>query len=843
MTDEYSTGESQKKSHAAGVLMSLIVLAMMGVANLPYKYTELEGKWSGLLDVSLSVYSGHQTMPTMAGWPLRYLIEYEPEENLVQRRYWAPMNLAVNASLAILASAFVYAFLWLRQQDRGKDHRASRRILWDVTIAVAILAVPISIVGHQYAQARAHRQLSQRMLRYGNSYVSCWLPEVFVDYVPKGWLPSFRRLREVHMIGGSTEFVRSVLEVPTMVMFNSLRGDWDLSALEALEENPYFSSLQINERSLSAGDFGRISRMRWLAQLHLAKTSFDAADLRRLDQLRLRAVNLSQTSMKLSELGRPGWSSVVESLHLSRPIDGSASLRIDGWPRLRELSVTRFMLRTNADPLDIRLTDLPQLEVLRLNRFQKHRLVLRRLPRLAVVDEGLNDRRFVNAFRDFVPGLSWVSDLELDGLDSMTSVELFARDLESLSIRNSPNIRRIALGSFLWTPYGGSDPQPADRQRCQEWIRQLGDRSGPGTIDLTGLPLADVDLTPLAQNDRVRHLHLGGTGVSFDQVKCLRGMSQIETLDLRSCELVDQQLEWLLTAFPKMKDLTIDASRLRRVEWNDRLQLKQVRMTPLDAVDRFSIVDLPSLSTRVRILGSPEQIRIRNASSLTGLAVHGSWPEDAELTGLRDLRWFAGGGPRLGDDVVDTLLRCRELDELTLAYTSVSREQLKRLGQLRALTMLAVPGGHIDDDVTADWRQLGLLWEVNLDDTRVSAATLAWLSRIGSLRRVSLSRVPLDDAGLDALSELRQISELSIAGVPIDSARVKQLLLAGNLESINLAGIGVDDALIDAIGESTSVETPRVGPRRSESRLAFHDLVREPGPLCRSRADTRIRQR
>jgi hypothetical protein len=229
-------------------------------------------------------------------------------------------------------------------------------------------------------------------------------------------------------------------------------------------------------------------------------------------------------------------------------------------------------------------------------------------------------------------------------------------------------------------------------------------------------------------------------------------------------------------------------------------------MSPLQQADEVRIVDLPMLETALRMSRTPRRLEIRNAQSLRGLAIEAPWPDDAIVEGLRKLEWFAAGGRTVDDRLMDVLLTCLNLDQLTLAYTSITRPKLMNIGGLRNLSMLALPGADVDDQVTSKWHRLKSLWEINLDDTSVSVETIAWLSRIDSLRRVSLNRVPFDEAAADALAELRQVSELRLAGVSFDCRKLKPLLQGTHLEALDLSGWKINPELLDVLDTADSLK-------------------------------------
>jgi len=129
---------------------------------------------------------------------------------------------------------------------------------------------------------------------------------------------------------------------------------------------------------------------------------------------------------------------------------------------------------------------------------------------------------------------------------------------------------------------------------------------------------------------------------------------------------------------------------------------------------------------------------------------------------------------------------------------------------MNKLSMLILPGSDIDDGVTSNWSSLKSLWEINLDDTEVSVATIAWLGSIDSLRRVSLNRVPLDPVAADALSQLNQVSELQLAEVELGCEKLIPLLDAGNMESLNLSGWDLNEELLELINASPSLKLLKI---------------------------------
>ncbi len=453
------------KSRVAGLVLACTVLIAMGLANLSYQYVEKESQWYGMVEItSNSPEHRLQVFPTMAGWPLRYGVQYD-NDGLLEYRYWSTPKLVANLCIAIFAAVFVYAYIQIRHwKTNAARNRRLTQAVFDIGTALAIFIVPAVAIAWPNSIANQHRRVASQLVRRGNCQMSCWLPEPIVDHIPSGLVSSFMRLRQVQIFGPDQQMVELATRVPTLVAFHSYGGAFDSSAIDPLAENIHFAGLGLNRRSLNEADVRSVARLRWLVQMNMTGSSLTSGLLRHLDEMQhLRTVDLSRTELTLSELGVPKWSRTVEELKVSRPATGSEGiLRIDGWPRLRRLSVSRLSPDMNESPLQIRLSNLPSLEVLRLDRNQKHQLVLHNLPRLATIDEGVSSLRRILAYNDRIPGLTWASKLHLDGLASLSRIGCFARDLESLSVDNAVRLKSVKLGSYLSNGMGDATPQPAD---------------------------------------------------------------------------------------------------------------------------------------------------------------------------------------------------------------------------------------------------------------------------------------------------------------------------------------------------------------------------------------------
>ena len=792
--------------HFVAVLLTTVTISLGVITNLPFKYVEVSGSWRGAAQAEeMSRTVAEDQMPTMAGWPLQYSIQYANEQPL-ETRFWSPLLLASNILFFLVVIATVYGYVWYRGNYIARSQNQRRAQMLDAGTAMAIILIPTLILGIEYYGAWKHQKTATQLGRSGNCFLAIWIPEVLVNRVPPGLQQVLRRIRSIDLISADANTTALACQTPGVVTITCINGAVTADHLSPLVDNPHFRGLQISRQDLDASLVDAIADLNHLTQLDLSNTNFDSTQLGELDHLPLKNINLTNTNLQLSQLGKPSWSKTAETLSLSRPPKGSSdALEIQAWPQLRYLRVYRQTRISNPSVLKVRLADLPALSMVSLDRNQQHDLELENLPLLSSFDEGLGYLQTILASDAKIPGNMWLARFKATNTPSLKKFGCYARDLDELSLESMKQLRSLDLGSYQVSVTNGIHTEETPIKNSDAWIAQLGDRVGPSTLNLMGLPLQETDLSPLKNNSGIRHLNLIETGISFKQVQQLAGMKQLESLIIRDCEVEQESLAWILKEFPKLDELVINGETLATVDVSEHEHLRKLRITKLAKPERVSLVDVPLLKTELHLDQCPRQLEISNAKSMTGLSVNAPWPKNGKLQGMRDLDWFAVGGRNVTDELIDEVLVCKKLDQLTLAYTSVSTSRLKKIGQLKTLSTLSVPGSNIDPSVIAAWTELKSLWDVNLDDNEISTATLVWLGNIKSLRRLSLNRAQLKNQAPEKLGNLTQLSELQLAGVEIDQEQIRPLLQANNIESLNLSGWQIDDEMMNWLLDTKSL--------------------------------------
>ncbi len=802
--EQETTGKS--RIHLVAALLTTVIISLGVIANLPFKYVEVNGTWRGGAQTEeMSRTVSDDQMPTMAGWPLQYSIQYTSDQPL-EPRFWSPLRLASNTLFFLVVIMAVYGYVWYRGNYIAKTQNQRRAQLLDVGTAMAVILVPTLILGTEYYGAWKHQKTANELGRSGNCFLAIWIPEVLVNRVPTGLQQVLRRIRSIDLISADAKTTALACQTPGVVAITCMTCEVTADQLSPLSDNPHFRGLQISRQDLDASLIDAIAELKNLTQLDLSITNFDSTQLGKLDHLPLRNINLTNTKLQLSQIGKPSWSKTAETLSLSRPKQGfTDALEIEAWPELRNLRVYRQTRISNPSVLKVRLANLPALSLVSLDRNQQHDLELENLPLLSDFDEGLGYLQTILASDTKIPGNMWLARFKATNTPSLKKFGCYARDLDELSLQAMSKLRSLDLGSYQVSVTNGIHTDDAPLKNSNAWIAQLGNRVGPSTLNLMGLPLRETDLSPLKNNSGIRHLNLIETGISFKQVQQLAGMKQLESLFIRDCEVEQESLAWILNEFPNLDELVINGESLATVDLSEHEHLRKLRITKLVKPQRVSLVDVPLLKTELHLDQCPQQLEISNAKSMTGLSVNAPWPKHGKLKGVRDLDWFAVGGRNVTDELIDEVLVCKKLDQLTLAYTSVSTSRLKQIGQLKTLSTLSVPGNNIDPSVIAAWTELKSLWDVNLDDNEISTGTLVWLGNIKSLRRLSLNRTQLKNQAPEKLGNLTQLSELQLAGVKFDKNQIRPLLQANNIESLNLSGWQIDDELMNWLLETKSL--------------------------------------
>ncbi len=635
------------------------------------------------------------------------------------------------------------------------------------------------------------------------------------SFIPKPITKNLGGVREVRLEYPSNELMSQLVEQREIEVLRVGGGDYDLGLIDRLVANPHLVDLRIAGRVLDAKTMQAMVAHKRLHTLNLMRTNVSAESLKLLDQLpNLRRLNLIHTDVLLSDLGTPAWSQTVRELSLPHPAPGEmASVRIAGWPKLESLVINEFETQMNTTPMQVELADLPLLSRLQLDVFQKFDLTLRNLPKLAAIDEIDFQWRSRLPRGGKAPGHIWCGHLDIDGLPALEKLYFFCLGLKHFRVRNVPKLEFAGIAAFFRTQSASTYAAELKPDAATALIVGLGESDGPSVIDLDAVPMKDVDLAPLAKNKGITTIMLSQSGSNIHQWMALEPMKWLKRLDVKDCPLDDAGFQWILEAFPELEHFACtpqptsfyDSANggVTTIEIVNRPNLRTLDLGE-SATEYFSsvrIVDSPNLTLSLK-LGDVDTLEIANAQSMRGLSVASPIPAGAKLAGVRDLQFFAVGGPAVTDEFIAPLAACESLSTLTLAYPAVTADGLRNL-KAAGVGSLNLPGAALDDSVVADWPEFSLVQNLDLRDTQVSGASVDRILALRAATRLILDRTLVKKSELGFLTELADLSELSLAGVGIDASTLGGLLAHHALTHLDLSDSEITPEILDQDRQSS----------------------------------------
>ncbi|MGV3485414.1 MAG: hypothetical protein ACO1RT_13430 [Planctomycetaceae bacterium] len=807
-----SVDNTRERFDSAAITLVVISAVLWGVLNWPYPYQATAHQYTqspALADYSFETFLFPHYEMMRAGFPFVYSLRFE--DDLASRpELWSPLALAANIAIAVLTTALIGCGpFWVRRHFATRDPANSISPAYRLAIQVGlgsaaigtVAAVAVSVLSRD---AREY-DLVRRLAFKGAVHRYALVPRPLARAVPGFVLQRFSRIRGVMTWDRSPATMSEILAIPTLKSFSSYATAPSPEQLLAPAVQDRLNHLQLRAVELDEPLKDAIMKLRKLRDLDLAECSGLDSGLGNIEGLsRLTALDFSDSDIRLSSLPSSDWPKNLKRLHLSRPPRGSDSLVLRSLPSLESLSVCRTDASYNESVVQIELADMPQLEYLGIETLQKFSLQVDSAPRLTTI--GFSDPEIGLRVRSqqIVPISLWLQSLRLRDLPSLRSLALDGLDLEELSLNGTPNLTRLSIGRFGYNSDIALRPYDESKKPLIQWlIQSLGRCDGPANIDLSSLPLEGLDLKPLTQNDRIRSLSLRGCGISGDQLRVLGKLPRLAQIDLRGCPITDQEAMAMLRGGLPLKEFLVSSGDFEFIEVVNQPKLRGFIATESPRVKRVHISDSPQLQAELILGDSVEELRIRDGHSLLGLAVDGPLPAGTELHGLQSLRFFAVGGARADDELCRHLWQCADLDHLTIAYGRLSEKSLAKIGRFAKLTVLALPGSKVNDDIVRrHWAGLKLLSDVNLSETEITSESLQQLISLKNIQKLAINHCKVEKKDLRDLVKIDQLIELDVAGIGLDADTMMGCLRRGMLDRLNVSYSYLDDAAIEVLASS-----------------------------------------
>ena len=515
-----------------------------------------------------------------------------------------------------------------------------------------------------------------------------------------------------------------------------------------------------------------LDRQRQILQLRMRHTKLTSATLRSVASLpTLRHLDLSYSRFPDDGINDPVWRESVRSLTLPTGQRRYEVLRASGFPNLSKLQLINVDAQRKPGHLAVTLNSMQSLQCIEMDALRPMELEIVDAPTLqdltvidpnGVRDESLSGRQAATHLRG----------LRLVNCPSLNQLDLTLVGTQRLDLSGATGLRRLSIGGFTTGPLGIRERVPLSHLNIDAVVDQVLDQIGcdhaPQELSFVGLDLRTTDLSRLTTGS-TSQLQFVGCLLAVEQIVGLRSSPHLVSLDLGDLPLTSGQLRRVLSKFPNLETFAGDVSPMETFTLPTHCRLRQLRSPPMRQLRRLELPAGIMLETCLNVDHELDVLRLPSPTRLTGLAISQPFPSDAVVGPFRDLQYFVVGGRAVGDAVIDALTRCETLQQLMIAYSSVSPRKWEQIGSFESLRSLSVPGAAIDDDVIKAWAGLDQLWSIDLSHTRLTAAVLQWLSTQRSLRYLNLNDVDLDASCEKQISRLGQVTHLSIAGVDLPS--------------------------------------------------------------------------
>lgn len=743
--------------------------------NLPFRYVEFADEFLGESIASFPPDS-HRTNAIYGGWPWQYVSLTSPPA-VGQPVHWA----AATWSLTALLSNFLVAAVAVAT--------VTLLVSWSQRFAtVLVWAAAFAAIGWGVYHSQQDRAVAQKLARHGMVYRSAIVPVWVTRFIPSIGLRPLVRIRGVMLFQYDQSAVNTITQLPGLHTL----GFWgqlpSATQLRPLSLRPQLCKLIIADAQLEPWVPEFIASQPSLRHLELLGCSGLESGLPELNRLsELKIFDATGSDLPLSSLTHARWVQQLRLLQLSHPDSGEQTLELTGCPELELLQIRTRNDIPNPDLLTIRIDGMPQLRLFTLSSTQKASLSIANVPRLQELRVAMRDEYRTFLATNNAPLGLWLETLSVINAPSLKKLHCYGLDMKDILIQQSPNLIKLTIDRYRDGERLYADSTVDYTDHMAGLIKGLSACSGPLVIDLSTLPLQGIDLSPLAQNPRIRELQLAQTGINAEQLRAALTLPRLKKIDVRNCPISNAEAAELLVSCPQLTQFLVDASAFEQIEIVDRNQLVDFTMGPSPRAEVVRIVGSPLLRSELLLGANLKALCIEDGYSLQGLSINGPLPREAKLQGLRDLRFLAIGGSNVNDRLCEPLWQCHQLNDLTLAYTSLSRESWQRIGQFKHLKTLIIPGSDIDDSITEQWRELEHLRVVDLSHTRISRRTLSQLLVRPNLQRLALNYVALDKSDLRGLENVLQLIELEVAGIGLEEEVLRALLNRGLLDRLDLS--------------------------------------------------------
>ncbi len=757
-----------------------------------------------------------------AGWPLKYLLEVQFSQG-EPRVFTSYVNLILNVLMFIGATALYLTyekFLGQTSESVSADGKklVRRRVgLLDLMLVTGLVATAFgcwSLLGMRLKEDEALARRVQRSV--GTFTRTALVPSPFSSFSSRQLSSSdcknFYRLTSVAIPTPSTDLLSKLVKVETLQELHISAGSYDLRVLDELPNRAMLHRLSIVGRELDAQAVAAIAACKSLNYLNLMRTNITAEGIRALGEMpQLRELNLIHTDVKLSEFKDIALCKNIEHIALPHGVVGTSDeLLVDDWPQLKTIECVECDTLRNKSPVLLHVRNCSQLETIALDVLQNFELKLDNLPNLQTVSSRSHQIRTRVKESEAQPTSPMLSRIELNSVPNLKSLPFMPAQLESILISDASQLE-LAFQAEIWSTtieqrmragivgLGAEMQQeiafPIPREQRQKWVDDLGVCNGPSSVSFAQIPVHDLDLKPLAQNKSLKQLDLAQS--DFADFSQLTGAA-FEVVRMPYLAITSQEIEKLARSLPNIRSLMFDRRTLSELQLADLSTLEHI-LAPSDSngssrfydrlnLQRVRLKDMPVLAEDFDFSGYLQKLHLENVPALTGLSFVRPIPKGSTVKGLRNLKYFAAGGPTMDDTIMSEVLNCADLQKLTLAYSAVTPAMLKRIGELRSLQYLVLTGSQVTDETIAAMPNLAGVNTLALDKTQITSASIPQIVALQNLKSLALDGSLLDEQAFAEIAKMVQLKQLCIRGATLTRGAALELAKLISLQELDLSG-------------------------------------------------------
>jgi len=772
-----------------------------------------------------------------AGFPQRYLLRIRdsgvPD---VSEFRWQPLLVNIAIWLGLLGLSMIYEW---RKYHLNRDKKKRGLQISDLLVITIVVATLFS--GWQSIESQFSAELAiaeEISAEHGNVVRSTWLP--INGIVPSSFYAKFMRIKSVVVYAPNDDLLRRILSLESLSALQIGGGNYDLRRLDPIFKSPFLRELRISGRTLDPPTIAAIGGAKQLVSLNLMRTNVTSQALQQFGEMpRLKYLNLIHTDVKLSELSRFPFSTSLRGIALPHPGDGEADhLKLDGWPELKYFVCNEYDEGPNNTPVSIELSDLPKLEQIMIDGFQIVDLKLNRLPSLIKVDKIHAQWQSRLLLEESLPRNLRVRRLGIEQVPKLQALSVHGPDLEMIELRE-PKLGTLAIETYSMFAEGTLGYGKSFRSELSiksSAAEGLGASLGPIRLVLGG-DLSETEFSTIAQNSSIQFLDIGAGEHLSGIPEKLGKFHSVKEIALGLTPVSGRDIAELASNLPNLERIHFNPSQLGRlrIENNDRLISLGLPNAPASYLhlDAIRLVNATKLADRFELPIGMNYVHIENVPCLKGLGFHDKMPKGAVLKGLRDLEYFAGGGPNMNDELLSAVLECVKLEKLIIAYASASIESLSRIGTLEHLRYLVLTGTKVDDQVVRQWTHLRELRTLHLDNVAITDQSMEWVGELANLESLSIDGTRVTAAGCRYLEGLKKLQNLRIGRMEMTADIIRSIASLPSLKTLDLSGTNLDEELIAAFIEAPTGVLDRLilngsevdGPMLLKLAQARHSIV------------------